>query len=239
MPVNLNEEKALQLIKEFFSSEIFEQHRDNALGKNSKLKNYKINPILLKYLVRVLGDNYSPIGVAKALFMPRVLSSSLTTSFGMKIQKMLVKIGLAEGSMLDGMDVEFIDRIDGRKKWCQLKSGPNTINSGDVKPLKQKFSTIANRARTNEIKLNNNDLIVGVLYGNEKQLSHHYQVINKTYPVYVGLEFWHRLTGFPNFYQKLIKELDSLILEINRVDFFTKGYESLASEIEASDLFDF
>jgi hypothetical protein len=137
------------------------------------------------------------------------------------------------------MDIEFIDKIDNRKKWCQLKSGPNTINSGDVMPLLRKFSTVANLARTNAINLNNSDLILGVLYGNETQLSMHYKMIDKRHPVIIGKEFWHRITGFPNFYDKLISKLDFLIADFETEDFFKKGYLALAKEIEDSNLFDF
>jgi hypothetical protein len=152
---------------------------------------------------------------------------------------MFVELKLANGSLIKGMDVEFIDKVDNRKKWCQLKSGPNTINSEDVKPLLKKFSTVVNLARTNSIKLNNNDLILGVLYGEEKQLSQHYKKIDKIYPVIVGEEFWHRITGFPHFYTKLVAEIDTLILNLDTKGFFEKGYLELSKEIESSSLFDF
>jgi hypothetical protein len=29
--------------------------------------------------------------------------------------------------MVAGIDIEFIDAIDGRRKYCQAKLGPNTI----------------------------------------------------------------------------------------------------------------
>ena len=81
--------------------------------------------------------------------------------------------------------------------------------------------------------------MVGVLYGEDDQLSQHYKKIDQTHPVIIGKEFWHRVTGFPNFYDKLVKELDLLILKINNEDFFEEGYLTLAKEIEESDLFDF
>ena len=152
---------------------------------------------------------------------------------------MFVELELADGSLIKGMDIEFVDKVDGKKKWCQLKSGPNTINSEDVNPLLKKFSTVANLARTNSIKLNNSDLILGVLYGEEDQLSQHYKKIDQTYPVIIGKEFWHRITGFPDFYAKLVKEIDSMILSLDTKGFFEKGYLALAKEIEDSDLFDF
>ena len=152
---------------------------------------------------------------------------------------MFVELRLAEGSLIKGMDIEFIDKIDERKKWCKLKSGPNTINSEDVNPLLKKFTTVTNLARTNSMNLNNSDLILGVLYGGEDQLSQHYQKIDKQFPVIIGKEFWHRLTGFPNFYDKLVANLDLMILDLGTEDFFKKGYLALANEISASDLFDF
>jgi hypothetical protein len=152
---------------------------------------------------------------------------------------MFVELNLANGSLIKGMDIEFIDKIDNRKKWCQLKAGPNTINSEDVNPLLKKFSTVTNLARTNAINLNNSDLILGVLYGEEAQLSQHYKKIDTQFPVSIGKEFWHRITGFPDFYEKLVLNLDEMILTLNTDDFFKKGYKALAKEIETSDLFDF
>ena len=152
---------------------------------------------------------------------------------------MFVELDLAEGSLIKGMDIEFIDKVDGRKKWCQLKSGPNTINSEDVNPLLNKFTTVTNLARTNSISLNNSDLILGVIYGEEYQLSQHYKKIDQQFPVIIGQEFWYRITGYSNFYKKLVSNLDTMIFNIDSEDFFKKGYLSLAKEIETSDLFHF
>ena len=152
---------------------------------------------------------------------------------------MFVELKLAEGSLIKGMDIEFVDKIDDRKKWCQLKSGPNTINSEDVNPLLKKFSTVANLARTNQISLNNTDLILGVLYGSREELSQHYRKIDERHPVIVGVDFWYRITGFPNFYNKLVIALDKMILSLDTTEFFEKGYTELAVEIKASELFNF
>ena len=151
----------------------------NSLKNHSKLKSYKINPITVKYLSKILENDFTPIGIAKALYYPRVLGTSINTSFGTRIQNMFVELNLAQGSLIKGMDIEFIDKIDHRKKWCQLKSGPNTINSEDVNPLLKKFTTVTNLARTNAIDLNNSDLILGVLYGDTAQLSQHYKKVIK------------------------------------------------------------
>ena len=235
----MTENKLLQIISDYLKENIFENHKINSLKTHSKLKSYKINPIIVKYLSKILENDFTSIGIAKALYYPRVLGTSINTSFGTRIQNMFVELGLAQGSLIKGMDIEFQDRIDNRKKWCQLKSGPNNINSEDVNPLLKKFTTVTNLARTNSINLNNSDLILGVLYGEEDQLSQHYQKIDKQFPVIIGKEFWHRLTGFENFYNKLVSNLDQMILNLDTEDFFKKGYTTLAKEIEDSDLFDF
>jgi Type II restriction endonuclease EcoO109I len=235
----MKENQLLEIITKYFREKIFENHKINSLKTHSKLKSYKINPIIVKYLSKILENDFTPIGIAKALYYPRILGTSINTSFGTRIQNMFVELNLAQGSLIKGMDIEFIDKIDGRKKWCQLKSGPNTINSEDVNPLLKKFSTVTNLARTNSINMNNSDLILGVLYGEEEQLSQHYKKVNEQFPVIIGKDFWHRITGFPNFYDELVLNLDQMILNIDTQDFFKKGYIALAKEIEISDLFDF
>lgn len=235
----MTEKELLEIITTYFEEKIFENHKINALKTHAKLKSYKINPIIVKYLSKILEDDFTAIGIAKALYYPRILGTSINTSFGTRIQNMFVELNLASGSLIKGMDIEFIDQVDGRKKWCQLKSGPNTINSEDVNPLLRKFSTVTNLARTNAMNLNNSDLVLGVLYGEENQLSQHYKKIDEQFPVIIGKEFWHRITGFPNFYDKLVLNLDEMIFTLNTEDFFKKGYMALAKEIEASDLFGF
>lgn len=238
---NRTEEELLNEIVQYFEKNIFENHINASLKNHSKLKSYNINPIVVKYLSKVLEDNYSPEGVAKALFYPRVLGTSINTSFGTRIQNMFVELQIADGSLIPGMDIEFIDKKDSRKKWCQLKSGPNTINSEDVKPLMKKFTNTIQLARTNKAlkNINNTDFIVGVLYGENGELSMHYKEIDKFHPVIIGKDFWHIITGFPNFYNGLVASLQECINNLDTKEFITKGCDELTEEIRNSPLFDF
>lgn len=237
----MTEDQLVKEIVDYFKEKVFDNHVKASLNQNAKLKSYKINPITVKYLSQVLEGDYTPLGVAKALFYPRVLGTSINTSFGTRIQNMFVELGIASGSMIQGMDIEFTDQIDKRKKWCQLKAGPNTINHDDVPPLINKFTKTINLARTNAALkgISNNDFIVGVLYGESDELSQHYLNINKKHPVIIGKDFWHRVTGFPNFYDKLVVELQKLINTIDTKDLITKGVDKLAMEIKTSPLFVF
>ncbi len=237
----MTEQDLINKIVGYFETNIFENHITASLKIHSKLKSYNINPIVVKYLSKVLENNYSPEGIAKALFYPRVLGTSINTSFGTRIQNMFVDLEIADGSLIKGMDIEFLDKIDNRKKWCQIKSGPNTINSEDVKPLIKKFTDTIQLARTNNAfrGINNNDFIVGVLYGESTELSMHYKLIDRTHPVIIGRDFWHRITGFPNFYQGLVSALHESINNLDTKDYFVTGCNKLAEEIRISPLFQF
>ncbi len=114
----------LSKAKDFFRKEIVLPHVNNA-KKAAKLSNYNLNPFLLNYLSNFLSGDNTYRSIAKALLLPRILGSSITTSFGMRFQKLITVIFEGFGSITPGIDIEFIDAIDGRKKYCQLKSGPN------------------------------------------------------------------------------------------------------------------
>lgn len=237
----MTEKELLDRIVNYFVTYIFNNHIEASLKTHSKLKSYNINPIVVKYLSKVLENNYSAEGIAKALYYPRVLGTSINTSFGTRIQNMFVELEMANGSLIKGMDIEFVDKVDQRKKWCQLKSGPNTINSEDVKPLIRKFTSTISLARTNLAfnGISNSDFIVGVLYGEASDLSMHYKAIDKTHPVIIGKDFWHRITGFPDFYDGLVNELHKCIDSLETKDLINKGCEELADEIRNSSLIRF
>lgn len=237
----MKEQELIKKIVEYFEKNVFQQHINASLKTHSCLKSYNINPIVVKYLSKILVDKYSAEGVAKALYYPRVLGTSINTSFGTRIQSMFVELEIAQGSMIKGMDIEFIDQKDKRKKWCQLKAGPNTINSEDVKPLVKKFTDTINLARTNKALsgVRNTDFIVGVIYGEPNELSMHYKIIDETHPVIIGQDFWYRITGYPNFYKKLVNSLHKSISNLESNDFFNKGCKKLTQEIKKSPLFSF
>lgn len=233
----MNESQLIASICDYFEKEILTKHQDNLIKKHSKLSEYQINPILVKYLSQLIENGITPEGIAKAIFYPRALGTSITGAFGSKFQKMLVELGLVFGSLIPGMDIEYIDKLDNRRKYCQLKSGPNTINSGDVKPILAEFDSVANLARTNSFQnFNNNDLILGIIYGEQNQLSGHYLKINQRYPVIIGTEFWYHVTGYQTFYTNLISAIDSLILNLPSSNVFQTAYQSLLSEIRNANI---
>lgn len=234
----MSQDELLNSIIKYFGEKIFGAHKANTLGANAALKSYKINPIVSKYLSKILENDFSSAGIAKALYYPRVLGTSINTTFGTQIQKMFIDLGMASGSLISGIDIEYECRITGRRKWCQLKSGPNTINSEDVNPIIKKFDSILNLARTNYAlnQLSNNDLNIGILYGSVDEISQHYRKIDKVFPVVVGANFWHSITGYEGFYDALVLKLDELIITLENDDFLERGLQKLTNEIDAERL---
>jgi len=231
----MTENQRIQILrnsKTFFRNEIVNSHLEGATKRAGSLKSYNLNPFLLAYLANFLEGKSSPESFAKALIYPRLLGTSINTTFGNKAQKMISELfdGMM-GSVVQGIDIEFVDTIDGRKKYCQLKAGPNTINKDDVKTVIDHFNTVKNLARTNNLDIRLTDMVVGVIYGQSSELSTHYRNINKEFPVIAGKEFWHRLTGQENFYFELTNAIGEVALEIDGTHILQETISTLAEEI--------
>lgn len=213
----MTEEQKKQIIesgKDFFRKIIIPNHLKNL--KKLKLDSFNINPFMVNYLASFLCGDTEPESIAKALLYPRILGTSITTSFGSHTQKLVsqlvAKAGTASG--IDGIDIEFVDAIDGRKKYCQCKAGPNTINHDDTFTISNHFTHLQYKARLDGLPIQLNDMIVGVLYGDRSELSVHYQKIEKeTCPVYCGAEFWEHVTGDKDFYHRLTKAFGEVVEE--------------------------
>lgn len=195
----------LNSVKDWFREVILPNHIANTV-KLVDSAEFNINPFLAPYIAGYLTGELTPASVAQALLLPRVLGTSITTSFGQNIQTFISDVLKDSfGSMVAGIDLEFIDGIDGRRKYCQAKLGPNTINKDDVETIHNHFRTARNLGRTNNVQVIHSDLVVGILYGESGDESSHYKKLRDThdYPVYIGKDFWHHLTGDANFYQEL------------------------------------
>jgi hypothetical protein len=233
-------ERILEAAKNWFREIIVPNHIKNTL-KLSNPKEFQINPFLVKYLARYLTGKGDAQSIAKALILPRALQTSITTSFGTNAQKFVSELRSSiGGSTTTGIDIEFIDQIDGKRKYCQLKLGPNTINKDDVETINQHFGAVKRLSKQNHIPLEINQLIVGVLYGEPSDLSTHYINIEKKhfYPVYVGEEFWKRLTGSDQFYNDLSTAISEVALEFDSSHLLDETISKLAQSDEIKNLAD-
>lgn len=220
--------------KEYFRTIIIPNHVRNL--QELTLKKFKINPFLINYLASFLCGDTTPESLAKALVYPRILGSSINTSFGQNIQIFISQISEIAGaaSGIPGIDIEFTDALDGRKKYCQCKAGPQTINSEDVATIMGHFKSLINKARLDRLPIQLDDMIVGILYGDDP--SANYKVINSTYPVYCGGEFWEHLTGDKDFYYRLAKAFGKVVEEdgIDGSKLIMQKVKEIAKEIEAN-----
>lgn len=212
----MTERKKRQIIdggKAYFRQIIIPSHLKNL--RSLKLRDFKINPFLVNYLAAFLCGDTRPESLAKTLVYPRILGTSISTSFGQNVQVFISGLAQVAGgaSGIDGIDIEFVDAIDGRKKYCQCKAGPQTINKDDVATILGHFKHLHNKARLDRLPVQIDDMIVGVLYGETDELSGHYKIINSHYPVYCGAEFWEHLTGDKTFYHRLSKAFGEVVEE--------------------------
>ena len=223
-------QQILSKAKQFFKTRIAENHIANT-RKLSSLDKFNINPFTHKYLAQFAFGDSSPESMAKALLYPRVLGTSISTTFGTQLQYFCNEVLSSYASTTSGIDIEFIDSLDGRRKYCQVKAGPTTINHDDVDTIKNHFRAIRNLARTNHLDLNITDCIVGVFYGTENTLSQSYKRINEEYPVYFVVEFLHRLTGDSNFYYDLINAFAEVADEMDSTELIQQVLQNLANEL--------
>lgn len=220
--------------KDYFRKIIIPSHLTGL--EKLQLDDFKINPFLINYLAAFLCGNTNSESIAKALVYPRILGTSINTSFGTNIQFFIA--GLQEitssGSAIPGIDIEFKDAFDGRTKYCQCKAGPQTINRDDIDTILGHFKNFKGIARQNRLRISDEDLIVGVLYGEPHHLSANYKTINTTYPVYCGTEFWEHLTGDNLFYHRLTKAFGEVVEE-EKIDgslLIETKIRNIAKEIE-------
>ncbi len=228
----MNEQQLLGVIIRYFREEIFERHLAALEDRYTSLQSYDPNLFLLPYLSKILEDEVNPSGVAKALYFARTLATSINTSFGHHIKKILVDNDLAQpyGSTRSNL-VVFTDRTDQRLTGCLLKSGPYTINSGDKSGIIDKLNGCQGVDRK----------VVGVIYGHSDNLNAHYIQLREAngIPVYTGQEFWYRVTGFSDFYDNLIIQLTDLARTLQTQGRFQIGLESLTQQTGQSPIFNF
>ena len=138
-----------------------------------------------------------------------------------------------EDFFIDGIDIEFVDAIDGRRKYCQCKAGPKTINKDDIATILGHFKYLMNKSRLDRMGLQFDDLVVGVLYGEKGSLSAFYKAIDAHYPVLCGSDFWMHLTGDETFYHRLAKAFGEVVDEdgIDGSALILAKVEEIAEEI--------
>lgn len=212
--------------------EIIPAHVENT-KKLSTLDEIKVNPFLWHYLANYYFGNSNYESLATVLVLPRVLGTSITTSFGQRMQSFITSVlESSVGSAVSGMDIEYIDALDGRKKYCQVKSGPQALNDPDITTIANNFRAVLNLARTNNLQIQHNDLVFAMLYGEPREYNSFVKKLAKDYEVYTGKEFWHRLTGDESFYFDLSKAMAEVAETVDSKELVRETIKKLTKEIE-------
>lgn len=225
-------------LKAYFKAEFAEQILEK-LKSGHPLSSFNVNPLVLISLSSGVYGTLTPLNMAKALLYPRVFGTSVSTNFGDKMQKMCVQILGARASGTSGMDIEFEDQVEDQNVIMQLKAGPNTINSGDVKQILMEMNSAYRLLRQNR----SNDMptfAMGITYGAIEDISGHYKKIRSSpvgsqteNPIYIGQDFWHRLTGSPDFYSEMISLFVDVFEKEDYSPLLQEDLDRLAAEIES------
>ena len=91
--------------KDYFRSSIIPNHIRNL--QKLRLKDFDVNPFLINYLSAFLCGDTTPHSMAKALVYPRILGTSVNTSFGQNIQIFISQLAQIAGcaSGIEGIDI--------------------------------------------------------------------------------------------------------------------------------------
>ena len=229
---NKKKQEILIKAKLWMEKNIVKPHINNT-KKLSTLDEIKINPFLWSYLANYyLGDS-SYESLATVAILPRILGTSITTTFGTKMQSFISDVlDSSFGSTTSGIDIEYIDAIDGRRKYCQVKSGPQALNKDDIETIKNHFKAVRNLARTNNLDVRHNDLVFAMLYGEPNEMNTFVKKLAQEYDVFIGEEFWHRLTGDRNFYYDLSKAMAEVAETVDSRELVRETIKKLATDIK-------
>lgn len=213
-------------------SSLISNHIDNT-KKLKSLDAFKINPFLWPYLANYYKGDTNYRTLAEVLILPRVLGTSITTTFGSGAQQFIAKLFSDDnfGSVVSGIDIEFIDAIDGRRKYCQLKAGPNALNKDDVKTISDHFTAVKNLGKQNSLPVQVSDLILGILYGEPEDMNANIKKVGEEYTVYAGKEFWYRFTGDEDFYEDLAIAMAEVADEVDVREVIEQTIDELSQDI--------
>ena len=222
----------LEKAMKWWKSKVIEPHKRRSKELSSSDK-FSINPFLVIYLANFLEGKSDSKSIAKSLIYPRALGTSPNTIFGTEFQKMIINVfDEIEGSAVRGIDIEFVDKHDGRRKYCQIKAGPNVINYDDVSTIKDHFKKAIAIAKTNSMDMRHEDLMLCIIYGQPSQKSNFIRKVEEDYTVLIGEEFWERVVGDGSFYKDLFTALKEVSKKSNSKKIVNNTIKELSKDIE-------
>lgn len=111
---------------------------------------------------------------------------------------------VGNASKFAGMDFEFIDALDGRRKYCQCLMEPSRIGMKETAAILRNFANMMRGVCLCDLPFSPDDLVVGVMFGSADELSGSYTIVQSHYHVYCGADFWEHITGERDFYSCMV-----------------------------------
>ncbi len=177
-----------------------------------KINTLKLRQILLRknpYLYKAIGTRKAQEIVEGILLA--YLSSSDETFFGDVFFEPIARI-VSGGTVSPSEGVDIAIETEDRYIAIAVKSGPNPYNASQVKKQSEEFASLRRRV----IKLRKQfDPVLGHCYGKKQTLPNNRQ----NYRDVSGQKFWEELTGDSDFYLKLVRLMDSDVIDAHRNEY--------------------
>ena len=177
-----------------------------------KLSRLKLKQILKRknpYLYRAVGMQNSNEIISEIL--SAYITSSDETIFG-NIFFEPIAVFVSKGKISDGEGIDLTIEKDDKISAYSIKSGPNPFNSSQKSKQNQQFHSL--RSRLMKLK-KQFDAVLAHCYGNASSMPNE----NKIYRDVSGQAFWFELTGDLDFYKKLIRHMESEVIDKHKHEY--------------------
>ena len=181
----------------FLESNAFPRHVKNL--KSLSPNDLVLNHFSASYAAGTIGGvPLTANSLARALVIPRALGSSLSTIVSRQLRFFCGELPGVEVVGKHANQVNYTDRVDDTNRIGIFAGGPSNLNSPGRKTLEGKLTRLhAQIGRSAPAP------VVCVTHGEISNLNSSFKKLDPKYAVFVGGDFWHRVTGDPNFYREL------------------------------------
>lgn len=157
-----------------------------------------LNGFSVGFLAAEVGGAITAESIARALVLPRALGSSVSTVLGTRVRQLCEIVepsARLRGSALQ--EIEFVDKVDGRKRIGRFFGGPKNANTGRSVPVGKELAAL--HAAHGGAKKR---ITACITHGEQRDLHPSFLAAQIPYEVLVGADFWHRLSGDATFYKR-------------------------------------
>lgn len=197
---------------------------DSALNNLAEIHfdNLQLNPLLVRALDMRTADQ------VLEFFLYQSVSRSIVTSWGMRVQEILIRSGADPIAKNDPGGFDIKKTINGIINFIQIKSGTNTMNVDMIRYLNQKLEELESRHPAAKGML-------GLTYGTRKQVSAQIMrnLDDPEQRLRVGEELWEFISGEKGYFfnvLEILAESSHKKLKISFSDMIDEKYNEIKSD---------